>query len=520
MTYKPDAPYVPVVEYSRPRLVKYCTGQGLDLGCGIQRITPTAIGVDIQADVCAANVHFDLNKRLDFVARDSMDYVFSSHLLEHLEDPLKSLIDWWSKIRPGGTLCLVLPHQDHYPNEENPEHRWKFAPEGIIELMDRFATYELLHNETHTEDDEFSFELVFRKLATAKVDIDIPPRAKPDKKALVVRYGGIGDIIIATPVFRLLKEQGYHVTFNTNKTGMEVTRHNPHIDDYIFHPNDTVPNRHLPFYWERMAKGFDRFINLSGTMEDSLLLPPENPDYQLSHNERRIRFDGVSYIDNAMEKAGFPEAKGLRGELFFSPEEEIVANAFRRVLRDRFVVIWALSGSGPHKSYPYFMEAMDAFSRKHPETVFVTVGGYLERLMEIALEGPCYLPRSGVWDLRNSLAAVKVADLVIGGETGMLNAAGCFDVPKLCFLTHSSWTNLAKYWRNDYSVQSSAECSPCHRMIYNRDQCQVDPVYGCCTCMAEFPVEEILFRMKTVFNLWNRSRVKVPKKILLPSRGR
>jgi len=515
MTWKPvtKGTYVPEVEKCRPRLLRFCNGQGLDLACGAKKIKETAIGLDIgKAGDSVADFAIDLEGGLTLFASDTFDFIFSSHYLEHVKDPPGVLQEWWRVIRPGGNLVLYLPHADLYPRigheGANPDHKSDFTPEAILEIMGNFASYELLHNETHAEDDEYSFDLVLKKLSSVpglKVDRR-PPTREQMKKALVIRYGGIGDAIIATPVLRALKEEGYHVTFNTSDNGREIAKHNPNVDELIYQAMDEVPNADLEAYWKGLSKGYDRVVNLSGTIEEALLsIKGRNPEYDLTDDERRAKFGNVNYYNHALKIAGI-DRRGMNGEIFFSDEEEGIARIWRESLDGRFVVIWALGGSGPHKRFPYAAMAMAEFARVNPEVLFVTVGGHAEKLLELAADdNPNYMHRSGRWGIRNTAIAVKYADLVIGPETGVLNMAGCFDTPKICMLSHSSWANLCKYWKNDHSVQSRQTCSPCHKMIFSIKECPVNEKFKVSACAAEFDPSDILPRMKEVFRKWRRN---------------
>jgi SAM-dependent methyltransferase len=42
----------------------------------------------------------------------SYDFVFASHVLEHLANPIKGLAEWQRVLKPGGILVLVVPHRD------------------------------------------------------------------------------------------------------------------------------------------------------------------------------------------------------------------------------------------------------------------------------------------------------------------------------------------------------------------------------------------------------------------------
>ncbi len=50
----------------------------------------------------------DLRKVVDC----SYDFLLSSHVLEHLANPLRGLHEWMRIVKEGGTLVIVLPHKD------------------------------------------------------------------------------------------------------------------------------------------------------------------------------------------------------------------------------------------------------------------------------------------------------------------------------------------------------------------------------------------------------------------------
>ena len=528
MTWDPKAPYLPEVQKCRPRLLQFCQGQGLDLGCGAEKIKAEAIGVDIGKGkgsddlVGVADFSADIETGLSLFAPGIFDYIFSSHFLEHVRDPAMILHDWWRLIRHGGNLVLYLPHKDLYPrmgtHGANVDHRSDFDSADILAIMDKFASYKVLVDEVHSEENEYSFSLVLQKIGNVPGVALKHSQVRPEKKALVIRYGGIGDAVMATPIFRLLKEDGYHVTLNCTPTGKEVTQENPNIDEYIIQAPDEVPNRDLEDYWEGLSKGYDRVINLSSSIEKALLAIKGHTTYAFTDEERRALYDDVNYYDWTLEWAGYKgRIERPRGELFLSEEEEMNARVFRESFDGRFIVLWVLAGSGLHKTFPYGAMAMHEFLGDHPEALFITVGGYAERLLELANdEGPNFMFRCGKWNIRNTIMAAKYADLVIGGETGALNIAGAFDTPKLCMLTHSSHGNLAKYWKNDYSTQSTAHCSPCHKMIYSRDECPLNPTFNMPICAVDFSPDQILQRMKEVHRLWLRRNSTL---ISLPGSG-
>lgn len=102
---------------------KYLVGNGIDIGCGDDPITPYCLAWDReQGDA----------QTLPGVAPESFDWVYSSHCLEDLPDPRSALLRWWEVLRPGGHLLVVVPDEDLYeqgffPSRFNPAHRWTFT---------------------------------------------------------------------------------------------------------------------------------------------------------------------------------------------------------------------------------------------------------------------------------------------------------------------------------------------------------------------------------------------------------
>lgn len=118
----------------------YCRGCGLDVGYGGDPITPNAVGWDFE--------HGDA-QRLSGLNDASFDFVYSSHLLEHLPDCELALTNWWRVLKPGGYLILYLPHRDLYekkarlPSRFNDDHKHFFLPDRD-EAPDTFGLAPLL----------------------------------------------------------------------------------------------------------------------------------------------------------------------------------------------------------------------------------------------------------------------------------------------------------------------------------------------------------------------------------------
>jgi SAM-dependent methyltransferase len=98
------------------------SGDGIDIGCGPDPITSRVTRFD-QEDG-------DANFITRYVSR-KFDFVFSSHCLEHMRDPQQALQEWWSLVKDGGHLILIVPdeilyEQGYWPSIFNGDHKWTF----------------------------------------------------------------------------------------------------------------------------------------------------------------------------------------------------------------------------------------------------------------------------------------------------------------------------------------------------------------------------------------------------------
>ncbi len=50
----------------------------------------------------------------------SLDYVLSSHVLEHFYDPVGAIKEWLRVVRPGGYVFMIIPHRDRIFDRDRP----------------------------------------------------------------------------------------------------------------------------------------------------------------------------------------------------------------------------------------------------------------------------------------------------------------------------------------------------------------------------------------------------------------
>lgn len=490
----------------RDRCLSYLQGKTIfDLGCGKEKVIPHAIGVDVAGLV--ADLKLDLsNPQAMYLFNEGIaDTVFSSHLLEHFQDTTNILKSWWRVIKPNGYLILYLPDRNLYPEKANPDHKQNFIADDIIKILDTFASYKLIKKEVHDEDNEYSFELVAQKIASPNqfITSDTPIISNHHKKCLLIRYGATGDMIAITPLLKQLKKDEYEVHLICTPR-IAAIENNPNIDYIYTQERGVVPADQLLQYHEAMSKGYDRVINLGGSIETALLFERRNKDYFLPKEERHKKAN-VNYYDQTMRLGGYPNMKGCLGEFYITDNEQSLLKMWQARHKGFFKIIWQVRGSSEHKIYPYILDIADELVAGYRYIKIFLVGGLETQLLDS--EHSHIINCIGKWNERQALIATSVADLVVSPESGILNAAGCFDTPKIGLLTHSSKENLTKYFKNDYSIESEAECAPCHRLVHKTCECKVGIKYGLPVCMERgIDPKKVKERILTIYKDWQNGR--------------
>jgi hypothetical protein len=434
------------------RSIGYLCGKGL-IYCADYEIFPQAAitgGVfplyadenkHCRVDVCDTN--------LEVLADGMLDYVFIGPRLEGVEDPEARLREATKKLRVGGHLILHLPLA---PSSEVIVHR--FTPKTMRGLVGSLGSW--IAKDSYERCG--TFLQIYKKVRGARGVANRKTTAQP--RACIVRYGAMGDMIMVTPLIRALHEDGYHVTVNCTRYSSAILDNNPFVDNVILQEREAIPNHLLGDYWAEWCGDYDKYINLSESIEGALLKVEGRREFYTSLAWRNREAEGVNYFDRTLALGGYPERVGCRGELYFSGDEERAARKFRAQYGNKFIVLWALNGSSHHKCYGLFEPVVTDWLNAHPEALVVTVGDHTASLLEF--EHPQLVPKAGVWPIRQSLCMTKYVDLVVGPESVITNAAGCFDTPKIVLLSHSGHDNLCKYWTNCVSLAPDLELAPCY----------------------------------------------------------
>ena len=147
----------------------FCIGEGYDIGCAKKEwALPGAIPIDI-----AFNDGYDAYRLPD----KKIDYIFSSHCLEHLEDWIYALEYWIYNLKVGGNLLLYLPHynQEYWRPWNNRKHYHVFT-EQI--LRDFFVQHKDICKDTLIitgPDLNYSFAVYAKKISETHTPVEHKP---------------------------------------------------------------------------------------------------------------------------------------------------------------------------------------------------------------------------------------------------------------------------------------------------------------------------------------------------------
>lgn len=134
-----------------PIATRFCVGNGVDVGAGMWPL-PGATPVEMAQGGSAYDI-----------PGEGLDFVFSSHCLEHLDDPVTALCHWRDKLKDNGVLFLYLPHPDmiYWRPENCRKHRHLFYPKDVVTMLARLGFKDIIHSE---RDLAWSFAVVgFRR---------------------------------------------------------------------------------------------------------------------------------------------------------------------------------------------------------------------------------------------------------------------------------------------------------------------------------------------------------------------
>lgn len=328
-------------------------------------------------------------------------------------------------------------------------------------------------------------------------------------KILIVRLSAIGDVVMASPLIRALRDKypEAYIAWLAQAEAVPLLAANPRLDEVIVWPRGEWQRlwrerRYLKllkavrsFRRELRARGFDRVLDIQGLMKSGLLAwmsgAPERVGLGSREGSARLMTRVVDKPQGdkriGSEYRRMAEALGLKTESF---EMDVALSAGDGRFADDFVARHGLQAGYavicPFTTRPqkHWIEARwpELTARLDLPVVMLGGPGDREAAARIAGGGAEIIDMAGETSLSQAAALISRARLLVGVDTGLMHMGIAFRVPTIAIF--GSTCPYLDSGRDDTRILYKAlDCSPCRR----RPTCD-----GRFDCMDRIGVDEVL----------------------------
>jgi ADP-heptose:LPS heptosyltransferase/glycosyltransferase involved in cell wall biosynthesis len=320
------------------------------------------------------------------------------------------------------------------------------------------------------------------------------------KKILVIQHKQIGDVILTTPVVKVLKKHfpDARISFLIEKFCYPILEGNPHIDDIISLDKSELKNLFSQFnyYFKIRSMGFDLVLDFFQNPRSSLIAFLSGADTTISYNHpSRGRFYkikvnpkpgyAVDYKLSMLESIGI-KSNDNYPEIFISEVEKGYIDKYFDAIgikEDDFVVCIDATHRRPTRRWTCegYAKLIDMLCAKYNAKVILLWGpGEYKRAYKIKelCAYNCFIACRT--DLKQLTALISRSSLLIGNDSAPRHIAVSQKVPTLVILgsTSEAWTHPDPIHK---VVYKGLDCQPC-----NKNTCKYDY-----KCLKELSADEV-----------------------------
>lgn len=320
------------------------------------------------------------------------------------------------------------------------------------------------------------------------------------KKILLIRFSSIGDLVLTTPIIRALNQQleGSEIHFLTKKRFVGILENSPYLNKV--HSFDENLSEVIP---QLKQERFDLIIDLHKNLRSNLVkrkLMVKSISFEKLNLEKWLmvrlkinRLPQKHIVDRYFDALKSLNIKNdLLGLDYFEGQEN---REIRSTLPEQFqksYVVFALAGTYFTKKIP--LEKWVEMAKCSPLPILL-LGGPTEKelgekLMNEDLKQSVF-NGCGSFNLNQSAALIRDAELVITGDTGLMHIAVAYKKK-----TISLWGNtIPEFGMYPYIPQypdrvtilenKDLKCRPCSKLGY--DKCPK----GHFDCMMQLDVSNV-----------------------------
>jgi heptosyltransferase-1 len=327
----------------------------------------------------------------------------------------------------------------------------------------------------------------------------------PPQRILIIKPSAIGDIVHALPVLNLLRGKwpAAHVSWLVSSACASLLEGHPQIDELIrferrrFGKGWRKPSAALGlFSFTRglREKNFDLVIDLQGLFRSGWLAWKTRAPIRVGPNEAR-ELGWVFYTHHVA--TGFPEGHAVDRYLKIADAlglgREPVKFVFATTDSDRQSAAELIE---PGRRFAILLPGANWKSKRWPVEHFAAlvkplhdqfalessvVGAAGDK--ELAAQIPGAVDLTGRTNLRQLVALMERAEIVIGNDTGPLHIAAALGRPLVALYGPTNPDYTGPYGRLDSVLRHPIECSPCLS-----SRCR----YAHLRCLAELNPQSVL----------------------------
>jgi heptosyltransferase-2 len=299
-------------------------------------------------------------------------------------------------------------------------------------------------------------------------------------RILLVRFGSLGDVLLTTPLVRVLRARhpAATITAVTKQAWAPLLSANPHLDEVVA----VAPGQSLvPLARALRSARYTHLLDLHGSVRTRvlrLLVPGPWSGYDarrrarltLIRSHRDIYPDQVPVAERYFEAAGDLDVSpdGRPAELFISPAAEARAEAWlaRSGLEgDRPLVVLAPGAAHATKRWPVRHWRRLAADLNQRACRVAVIGGPADRVIAAEIAGSAggmAASAAGELDLQASGALLRRARVAVTGDTGPMHLASGVGTPLVALFGPTvRQFGFFPYRARSVVLERDLPCRPC-----------------------------------------------------------
>lgn len=303
-------------------------------------------------------------------------------------------------------------------------------------------------------------------------------------KILIIRLSSIGDILLATPLIRVLRKKfpGAQIDFLTKSRFRELLENNPHLNRLLLFDDQAGFAELRRIKREIQQQNYDWLVDIHGNTRSAYLKWLTHFKQTFTFNKRKLRrFVLVQFKKNLFSKI-LPvyqryieplnpfgvEDDGAGLEFHFAPEVPgKIQKKYEEFLKKHPVCIGLAPGAGYEtKRWPaeYFSQSMNWLTSKLNIGIILFGGKPEMALGESIRDGfkGDALNTCGQLSLQEAAALMQQCNVVISNDTGLMHLAAALN-KKLVAIFGSTTAELGFFPNATEQVilQRDLDCRPC-----------------------------------------------------------